>query len=48
MPDICNIRTMMVPAPKSRPKHMEAQDFVSKNQRLEKEHRKTSCIVMVI
>jgi hypothetical protein len=39
---MCNIRTMTVPAAKSRPKHMEAQGFVSKNQRLEKVHCKSS------
>jgi hypothetical protein len=38
MPDICNIRTMTVPALKFPPKRMEAHDFVSKNQRLEKVH----------
>jgi hypothetical protein len=42
MSDICNIRTMTVPAAISRPKHMEAQGFVSKNLRLEKVQRKSS------
>jgi hypothetical protein len=39
MPDICNIRTMTVPALEFPPKRMEAHGFVSKNQRLEKVHR---------
>jgi hypothetical protein len=37
--DSCNIRTMTGSGAQISPKRMEAQGFVSKNQRLEKVHR---------
>jgi hypothetical protein len=40
-PDIGKSAPGPVPVVKSPPKHMEAQGFVSKNQRLEKPGRKT-------
>ena len=39
--DICNLRTTRFRV-RPRPKHMEAQGFVSKNGRLEKADRQTT------